>query len=674
MMVKEVYRGDRQTAFPAILVSFIIFFLPFYEGGARPESLFIVHSLLFVLGLYTGLQVFKGDGGFLFIPGIIVFFIPFLVYFFIRAFLVPYLYASFLSLWEVLAFVFFLCLTFHFSRRRGFLRIVLLSLFLSAVFQAFLAILLYVCGGFRRTAVFFMNPNHLAAYLSIGFFIGAFFLMRFLLGEENEKKWMRLFIPGLILILAALILGSSRGALLSFALAFVILPVSFFLKRRKRESLIALLILIIVLLTGAFLIYERFGEGLDIYRYERIRIWRASLGVFLDNPLFGVGPGLFEYHSLNYNFPQLESPIRYGRFFSAPHSDYILILSELGIAGFLLLFIPFIFVLWKAARKKNDGDPVSRENALRSPTKIVMVCIITAFLGQSFFDNLSERPALYMSMAVVGGVLIAEVSKNVSMKLRMTFLRRGIVFSLCFIVPMIYLYYCAVLAPFVSDLLIKKAKRMSAEMRETDALRYCNEAIFFNAINPDYYALRGDIRLRMLKEGTLRLNDFSGIDEDFAEASRFNAIDASYLMDRARLFRELLSRGFAFDELQRNSIRLYRDAGSLSPKDPLIPYELAILFYERGELKNAEKECLASLSIEPCFFQASLLLAWVYFDLGDHEKARAVIGGMEKVFKEIEGYRVKNKYEYEILHYDRERYLYLKDIIGQERSGPTALR
>lgn len=80
---------------------------------------------------------------------------------------------------------------------------------------------------------------------------------------------------------------------------------------------------------------------------ERLYSWGRAWEMFLDNPIFGVGPGNF-----NWNFQQYEPPEGHrGRHHGgrAAHSLYFTILPELGTAG-LILFLLMLKAGWEDRR------------------------------------------------------------------------------------------------------------------------------------------------------------------------------------------------------------------------------------------------------------------------------------------------------------------------------------
>jgi O-antigen ligase/Tfp pilus assembly protein PilF len=121
----------------------------------------------------------------------------------------------------------------------------------------------------------------------------------------------------------------------------------------------------------------------------RLTVWRRTLDMILDNPVFGVGLGAWMFHYPVYDqgewITRNTAPQR-------PHNDFIWILSETGVIGLAIyLWIVGLIVsrLWRAENL--------RELALCSGA--------LAYLGHSFFSFPRERIAATMLFWVALGMI-----------------------------------------------------------------------------------------------------------------------------------------------------------------------------------------------------------------------------------------------------------------------------
>jgi putative inorganic carbon (hco3(-)) transporter len=142
-----------------------------------------------------------------------------------------------------------------------------------------------------------------------------------LVGKAERKKLARVFlIICFVIFFLAILFCGSRGAVVGAA-AIVLVAMA------KSPKKVGAALLSIFFVLGVWLVLpdaskQRFGSALDWQNdanaHSRITFWKEGLGMFADNPIFGIGPG---------NFIEAEPNHR------ACHSLYIQVLSESGFAG-----------------------------------------------------------------------------------------------------------------------------------------------------------------------------------------------------------------------------------------------------------------------------------------------------------------------------------------------------
>ena len=111
----------------------------------------------------------------------------------------------------------------------------------------------------------------------------------------------------------------------------------------------------------------------------------GAFKMFLDNPIFGVGPKLFRIFcdDQKYNIDRDTCSTH-------PHNTYIQILAETGIIGFILMCIPLIFVLYQLSKKF-----IHTLRGTKSDVSNYQACLLIGILvslwpfipTQSFFNN-----------------------------------------------------------------------------------------------------------------------------------------------------------------------------------------------------------------------------------------------------------------------------------------------
>jgi O-antigen ligase len=160
--------------------------------------------------------------------------------------------------------------------------------------------------------------------------------------DTTRPHWERWFSSGcLIIILAAITAAASRGGFLGLLAGLL---VALWSSRRRWRN-----ILVIVLLISAFMLIAPSSplhrlldptQGDTEAEANRLSSWRASLTVFTENPLLGVGLGNFK------NALTVRDLIAQGYVFLA-HNTYLEIAVESGLPG-VIVFVGLFVSLWRA--------------------------------------------------------------------------------------------------------------------------------------------------------------------------------------------------------------------------------------------------------------------------------------------------------------------------------------
>ncbi|MBE9467267.1 MAG: O-antigen ligase family protein [Bacteroidetes bacterium] len=119
----------------------------------------------------------------------------------------------------------------------------------------------------------------------------------------------------------------------------------------------------------------------------RILAWYKSFKMFEDNPFFGVGLGNWRINIPKYGLNGFKTDIEQGiKHFQRSHNDYLWVLCETGIIGFVFYFSAFIFVLVLSVKKFFTA--VDKREKLLS---FLIAINILGFLTISFFTFPKER-------------------------------------------------------------------------------------------------------------------------------------------------------------------------------------------------------------------------------------------------------------------------------------------
>lgn len=208
---------------------------------------------------------------------------------------------------------------------------------------------------------------------------------------KNGRKHDRARYGILTVVFAAALLLTTKRAPLLICVAAILLTEYMMSSKGKAltfyKVLCALFILGIIVITFGDQIpiisniMDRLSEFFTTNSLEegttgRTLLWDRAIQLWKESPIFGHGWGTYRYDWVNGY--QGES--------TAAHNVFLQLLSEVGIVGFIVFLIPFIYVLFSLTRRayrltrRNVGDnnPAERYDATDA-------AILFAFLFQFYF-------------------------------------------------------------------------------------------------------------------------------------------------------------------------------------------------------------------------------------------------------------------------------------------------
>jgi len=209
------------------------------------------------------------------------------------------------------------------------------------------------------------------------------------------------------LMLSSVVLCRSRGGMLALIGAAVLCALLARLRIAGSFRLGAVVLVGAVALTlscwfGLDLIKERLdtfwsGEAFD----NRLPLWKRSLPIAADFPLWGTGYGTYGYVEPLYRFdvPPQEAPILYDH----AHNDYLEIVVECGVPGLLLalLAIAVVYRLGYRALGRSKGGP-------SAGLTLGALFAFTTLVLHSFGDFGAHVPAITLLATVLAAHLCAQ--------------------------------------------------------------------------------------------------------------------------------------------------------------------------------------------------------------------------------------------------------------------------
>ncbi len=213
------------------------------------------------------------------------------------------------------------------------------------------------------------------------------FLYFYFLYTQNQRLKKIIFFLMIIEVIGILI-SYSRTTYISFT-AFILLVA---IKRRNLKQL-TLIITIITIISLYFMpqaFWDRINSIIQIrstyqnmYKFKtlseivRLIAIPAAWKIFLQHPIIGIGGGKFNYIWYNY------SPIFY-KAFMAPHNDYMRLLAEYGVVGFLLFLLVVLAYIntYKYVRNKFEGDNI-KEVLLNTIHYSLIIILVTSLMDNN---------------------------------------------------------------------------------------------------------------------------------------------------------------------------------------------------------------------------------------------------------------------------------------------------
>ena len=271
----------------------------------------------------------------------------------------------------------------------------------------------------------FDQPNPYGGYLNLSLPIA---LALTLFGRDPRMRWVTGGISAIMLF--ALYLSSSRGALLGLVAALVVIAAVGW--RIERQTLLALLIGAPLAAIAWFthLIPARIEEKLlaqfrvndvslnaqlndaNYSTIERLAHWVAGLRMFQAHPLLGVGAGNYDAAYQTYKVAGWDQALTHA------HNYYINAAAETGALGLLAFLAVIVVAIWAAWRATRATDWRRSARALRlrgmrgalvgvNARAIAIGCaaVVVALCIHNFTDDLFVH-AMELQFALALGLLL----------------------------------------------------------------------------------------------------------------------------------------------------------------------------------------------------------------------------------------------------------------------------
>lgn len=423
----------------------------------------------------------------------------------------------------------------------------------------------------------FGNKNFLSSIL---FFCLPFYFI----GISMSKKIKAVSFAAIFFTIILLLLLRTRVILIALII-YLLLVVLLQIRNKVSKKIFnwSLLLVITALITGVFYLFSiknNFHSSDDIkiqysYRllssetlYSRIEFWQQAIYIIKDNFFSGIGVGnwiaTYPKYGL-YHFS--DTAIVNGRLIvSNPHNDFLMVLSEIGIFGFLCYLGIFTSILYQAYwLSKNEVKSNDRRNAC------YFLFFIVCYLIIAFFDfpltRIEHQILLLIVFAIINSkYLKANNTKGFKVSSRLFYL-----FSL-----VVLLY---------------------------------SMTIVVYRINGEKHLLKG-LKAEKGTENTTAIFEFNKAKNAFFSTDNY-AIPLDWHLGKAHY-----NEG-NFEE----SLKYYSNAYKVNPYCLVVNNDLASTYIKNGSVADGIMHYKEALTISPNYEDARINLAATYYNTKDYKKA-----------------------------------------------------
>jgi O-antigen ligase len=236
----------------------------------------------------------------------------------------------------------------------------------------------------------------------------------------------------IILGLGLIGLLQTRSVYLACAISTLVFCLFYFTSGWTKKNRLLLLLGFFVsvsVIVGFVLNYsrhpEKSGHAVSASLHERYQLWNNTFELVAEEPFWGVGAGNWQYNYSKFSVAEIEPALHYQTVFKSPHNDFLSVLSETGIAGFLLLFFVLILLAWKSISN------ILEEKNLKL---LLVFSTLAGLLTDAFFSFPKDRIAHIIMASLLVAILIMSSGTVRSIRKRgyvlWSFFLVGLVFNL----------------------------------------------------------------------------------------------------------------------------------------------------------------------------------------------------------------------------------------------------
>lgn len=441
----------------------------------------------------------------------------------------------------------------------------------------------------NRYGSVFVNPNHHAGFLNCIIPI----TFSFLFFSRGRKIAKIIGVLALCVMVFALYLTKSRGGWIAATLVTSVLMFLFLKKSVAKYSVPLLVIGVLSVGVGVFYFSDGFRERLlGVFSTNsnqsgmfRAWLWLPAFQMWVDHPIFGVGPGQF-----NIRFPEYRTALTQLNPIHV-HNDFLEILVEYGLIGGLLVLglIGQIFTIINPALKREVGCIIKTGCVYSDKTFVFIGCTASTIgiLVHSFFEFNLRIPAILMLLAICVSLLLALSDQESMARVTLKYKKASLVYSLAVVGLVIYS------APIWFQLAREDRLLQSALQRFEGNPYLFSDLVEASRIMPDnpetHFWLGEEIRRSIEKKST---STHFSIAEALVWLNRSSIINPFNARTQMTIGRALLEKGD-----RTEAYAAFEKAYKMSPNDTLIINPLVGVALAQGDSIRARLLVDKSLSI-----------------------------------------------------------------------------
>ncbi len=426
----------------------------------------------------------------------------------------------------------------------------------------------------------FVNRNHFAGYINLLIPLGIGMAMyeaervgmatksrlkvlkRILFDEKGSRAFVFVFVS--IIMAVALFLSLSRGGMISFVGALFFMSLLLVSRRSIRRRAVTIVFISCILGLITWFGWDPIIHRLETFKYLarqpqaewRLTVWRDTIEMFKNYPLFGTGIGTYSN-----TFPMYKSD---ELFLTATHpeNDYLQILSEGGIIGAATAALFLVIFFFKGILGWKD-----RHNRFIVYAGLGCLVGMVAFLMASIFNFNFHLPANALLFMVFGGLCLSMVKiKSEYNKINQSNIVKGGLFKK-YVIPTLLLAVISFLSiqvvkVWMADIYHNRAisSRENRELSTENRIALLKRSIDLNPINSDYRLAKARLELTLIDkvaDQDEKIEFSKMVIDDLKKAASLEPTNGYYWMYLAWATTSLFSKHALAHEYFKKSIALY---------------------------------------------------------------------------------------------------------------------